>query len=233
MPAKDLNFSLDGEYHAPKLVRKKTPPDDRGMDEFITAPPLRLRRNRPSYTATILASANFAFLVLAGLWLFYQGPGAPDRAYAHNPDTEASLALVTSQLQTLQQQLNALQTGIGEERAAALARHEALASHLGNTASRPTDAADAAAGAASEQAELQKGWHINLGTFPNKDAARKLLAQLQALGHRAQIESNNVNKAAIHSVTVPGFQNQEAAEVAAKQLMEKTSLNGLWVGQDA
>lgn len=75
-------------------------------------------------------------------------------------------------------------------------------------------------------------WYVNIGTFSSQDAALRLKKQLLTLGHSVQVNTTSFDKKPAYRVQLPGFKDREAAESAARQIMEKTNLNGLWAWKD-
>lgn len=75
-------------------------------------------------------------------------------------------------------------------------------------------------------------WYVNIGTFSSKKSAQKLQNQLSTLGHSAQINTTSLENKPAYRVQLPGFKDREAAELAARQVMDKTNLNGLWAWKD-
>ena len=69
-------------------------------------------------------------------------------------------------------------------------------------------------------------WQINLGHFDTRDEAVSMQRELAALGYTADIAT--ADDAGV-TLLLGGFGERKLAELAAKDIMQRTRLNGLWV----
>lgn len=197
------------------------------------------------------------FLLLAGLWLTNQSSQSATNAITQSTSTSSAIEANQAQLDTLNKQVLLLQQEVEQLKLSLQEQQnlidtnskdlnkeiQALAQQLQvfNTkaASKPipseTDLSKAIPNKESTTTAPKKAtnhWYVNIGTFSSKKSAQKLQNQLSTLGHSAQINTTSLENKPAYRVQLPGFKNREAAELAARQVMDKTNLNGLWAWKD-
>ncbi|MEZ5569451.1 MAG: hypothetical protein R3E54_14095 [Halioglobus sp.] len=255
MSAKDLNLSLDRKLaHAGAPGKDKTAgvlkrgrfarlkPVPNLSAEGQQAPS---RRPTPTGTAVagsaasqwlapaLIALVNMLFLLLAGIWLTgtQYSPltsRAPADATLEAPEAPALTRLQT-QLDVMQEQLLTLQATLEEQQRLLLfSRLEAeLAAEQGDASP-----GDASPGAAVSPPASPPGWQIHLGHFATREAAVTLQNDLRRLGYNADIAASTTPDDSGVSLLLKGFSERKLAELTAKDIMQSTRLNGLWVSTE-
>ncbi|NND68743.1 MAG: SPOR domain-containing protein [Halioglobus sp.] len=248
MTVKDLHFSFDGALAKAQVpANEQAAPSARERREALQRPPAKKTRNKAQgtgeasarrawITASFVSLVNMAFLVLAGLWLtgtHYQIPGlagfiAPLQDEGPGPA-----------IQELPSGLDATAGQLAELRAAVAAQSELLIAIQAQLArSREaqeipvaTAAVEASVPAAPSEvpAPTAKDWQINLGSFSSAQGAMKLQAELASMGYAAQVSQPGDPGEIAYRVWMGGYENRAAADTVAHQLMDQTSLTGLWV----
>ncbi len=238
MSAKDLNLSFDRELarardasSGPAPVRNERGGIAEQQQPASGRPPPRKalkRASRPAKTQqwvmpAVIALANMVFLVVAGIWLtgtsYPRVPARDPAAMAAAPQAEADLSSLQTQLDVMQQQLVGLQSTLEEQQRLLLfTRLEAMQP----AGADQTDAEDAAA----SPEKASPAWQINLGHFDTRDEAVSMQRELAALGYTADIAT--ADDAGV-TLLLGGFGERKLAELAAKDIMQRTRLNGLWV----
>ncbi|MBL4621744.1 MAG: SPOR domain-containing protein [Immundisolibacteraceae bacterium] len=79
---------------------------------------------------------------------------------------------------------------------------------------------------ASDMARLDKGWVVQVGTFKNPDGAKRLAAQLKALGFVVYIEPLRLSSGAMSRVRIGPELLREDALAQQLRLQEITDFNG-------
>ncbi len=197
------------------------------------------------------------FLLLAGLWLTNKSSQPATNSLAQSTRTssaieanQAQLGALNNQVLSLQQQFEQLKLSLQEQQnlidtnsknlnkeIQALAQQLQASNTKAASKSIPseTDLSKAIPNKKSATTAPKKAtnhWYVNIGTFSSKKSAQKLQKQLSALGHSAQINTTSLENKPAYRVQLPGFKDREAAELAARQVMDKTNLNGLWAWKD-
>ncbi|MFT4518743.1 MAG: hypothetical protein ACI9JM_001128 [Halioglobus sp.] len=238
MARKNLNLSLDRDLLEPSIDPNWTLPDpENGVrlvsDKQKKRTPEQTQGHvggRPwtAITVGIIAVANMLFLLTAGIWLSghsFNPPAQLRPALAEiTPELELILVQIDNRLNTIEQQLGGLHLALNEQQSTTVPDSFNIDSHMRealsqyeNTPSAPTPA---------------PGWYINLGNFDGKEVALELQQRLQAIGLQSQIKTSASADTTSFLVVLPGFSDRESAELAAKQIMEQTDLNSLWVAQE-
>jgi|GEM_PF-660212 len=197
-------------------------------------------------------------LLLAGLWLTNQSNQSATDSFNSVSSTNQSIEANQAQLEklnnkvlSLQQQIEQLKLSLHEQQSLITTSSEGMnkeiraLSHQLQTSkakatSNPTPTSEAIPGKATSSKESNtpapkkttNNWYVNLGTFSSKKSAQRLQKQLSVLGHSAQINTTSLEDKLAYRVQLPGFTDRESAELAARQVMDKTNLNGLWAWKD-
>ena len=237
MTTKDLNLSLD-----PVLLQTKLTPQANTAANHTTAdyhePNTSKSAANPGvkafnpWLATLtVAAANIIFLGGVGYWLLHNNllwaPPAPP------VPVEVSLALtlrlneIDDKLKTLQVQMDHQLLATDQQQQIILLTQQDLAKQLvlltPDIATAPkTD----------EKALPAAVWNVNLGSFQSKKEAIALQQKIAAAGYEPTILTLTVEDTTTHKLAIAGFLDQDSAEDAAKNLMEKTDLDSLWVWKD-
>lgn len=286
MTNKDLNLALD--QNLIQLSSKQKDEDERQPHDVETAnlepitdfaqdyqdPSNNHHAEPPSIFKTWLDAAQqsrllwlaitflLLVLLLAGLWLPYQGgPSATDsfnQITSTNSAIEANqvqLETLNNQMLSLQQQVEQLKLSLHEQQSLiatnskdlnkeiqvlahqlqisnTAATSKPVPSEVSSSKAIPTKATPNKESATTAPKKTTNHWYVNIGTFSSKKSAKKLQNQLSALGHSAQINTTSFENKPAYRVQLPGFKDREAAELAARQVMDKTNLNGLWAWKD-
>lgn len=187
------------------------------------------------------------FLLLAGLWLTNQRNQSATDSFNQSASTSSAIEANQAQLETLnnqvlplQQKIEQLQLSLQEQqrlidtnskdlkKEIQTLAHQLQASKT-KAASKPIPNKESTTPAPKK---ATNHWYVNIGTFSSKKSAERLQNQLAALGHSAQISITSLENKPAYRVQLPGFKDREAAELAARQVMDKTNLNGLWAWKD-
>lgn len=198
------------------------------------------------------------FLLLAGLWLTNQSSQSATDSFSQSTSTSSAIKANQAQLETLNNQVLLLQQEV-EQFKLSLQEQQSLTNTNSKDLNKEIQAlalqlqaskTKAASKPIPNEADLSKkdipnkesatttpkkatnNWYVNIGTFSSKKSAQKLQNQLSALGHSAQINATSLENKPAYRVQLPGFKDREAAELAARQVMDKTNLNGLWAWKD-
>jgi cell division septation protein DedD len=75
-------------------------------------------------------------------------------------------------------------------------------------------------------------WNVNLGSFQNKKEAIALQQKVQAAGYQTTIQTLTAERITTHKLAIAGFADQDSAEAAARNLMDKIDLDSIWVWKD-
>lgn len=198
------------------------------------------------WLASGLIVINLLFLLLAGLWL------SNHNSQSATITSSKTMPLNSSDVKTIEsinQNLAALQTKVEQIELTLHEQQRLIATSskdLSNDIEQLNQKVDAIKLLTTEKSkpapkkEVSKPiskkpathWYVNIGTFSSKDAAQRLQKQLLTLGHSVQINTTSFDNKPAYRVQLPGFKDREAAESTARQIMEKTNLNGLWAWKD-
>ena len=256
MTTKDRNLSLDRDLLRPKAAHSQTvqpgntrqvatpnntrPPGNRVTGR--TAP--QNTRSWQGITAIGIAITNMLFLVLAGIWLSERAGGLSTQAALPRSDITPQLEVMQTRLEqrigTLEQQLADLQIAINGQQHLIISAYQEIGVLIkeGNDGTAaPADAAQPSVASSQEapktkQVEEKTGWYINLGSFPDKQAASDIQAQFQALGYAARIQALETDNQTAYAVLLPGFKDQASAEMTVNQLLDQIELDGLSVWKE-
>ncbi|MEE4251157.1 MAG: SPOR domain-containing protein [Alcanivoracaceae bacterium] len=230
MARKDLNFSLEGDFAAEPRPQQK--PARRGMRAARTDKPLRSPARAQSIwpALALIMVINLTFIATLVYWFsggdlrtLTSGPGNPAAPLARLEVQMASLGVRMGELAgALEPQLMSNHQAI-EGVAASLQQMQGelaqLRAQMAVLAVPPTVAAKAAK--ADE-------WLLNLGSFNESAAARVLVKQCEALGYEPEIIEQTASGKPLYVVALAGFEDRNAAESSAQDIMAQTDLNGLW-----
>lgn len=186
---------------------------------------------------------NLLFVIIAGFWLFTKEnqPNTTKVVSVVTPETPSKILLdeLDARLEPLNEKLAQLQLVLNEQqRLIASSSHsldkqlQAISLQVSNTTKTASKTEAKTVTKTSAPPISKKNWYVNVGTFSSKEAALKLQKQIQALGHKVQINAATVGSKTAFRVQLPGFKDRESAEGTARQLMNKTNLNGLWAWKD-
>jgi len=184
-----------------------------------------------------IAVMNMLFLVLAGFWLSGTHVGDRTPTYTAPPtqvavDTEPRLEELSQQLINLGQQMGELKaqiTQLREQPAPVESQSTTPPSPAANVAAPTPEMDDSASVEPAMEAPVL--WQVNLGDYTTRRTARATLAELAAMGLKAQVRQLEEAGKTIYLVTLDKFSSREGAEKVANDIMQKTQLNGLWVAR--
>ncbi len=242
MTAKDLHFSFDSALAAeqPATMAPAGLPEtaDFAAEPANMRSPSAARANRPRtsaneaksvrrawLTASFVALVNMAFLVLAALWLTGATHQIPGLKLAATP---AANQLDGESLAAVQVDLEANAKQLAELSAVLEAQSEMLAAIQAQLA-RLEDSVTTSVAAVAETESTTDDWQINLGSFASAEGAKRLQAELASMGYVAQVGGPEAQGDSAYRVWLGGYEDREAADTVAHQLMDTTSLTGLWV----
>jgi hypothetical protein len=238
MTSKDLHLSLD-----PELIQLKTDPSDQPVVESApteaTAQPEQPNSPARGVIGTRLVVGivilNISFLALAGYWLAeYTGkqpfPFMPSSIVSEFDDRK-KIKELDSKLIGIQQQLDRLELSVGEQKHLISSGHLDLSEQLQSSTPDPVGNTKPAAPVALAPAKLVQSWHINLGTFHNREIASKLQQQHREGEHQAQMETIKIEGKAAYRVQLLNYKDRNSAELTANKMMSESGLTGLWVGK--
>jgi hypothetical protein len=236
MSVKDLNLSLDRQLahdesalHPPGGADRR-PGSGRLKSVAGTAPsgqkpsPRRVRagnRNRLWVPTALIALVNMLFLVVAGIWL--TGPRLTPASNAASA-AEVELNQLQTQLDVMQEQLVLVQSTLEEQQRLLILRQLETPPEV-----TPQAAATAHEDATAETAPALPTWQVHLGHFATRDEAIALQLDLAQLGYTATIAAAATPDEPGVALLLGGFAERDLAELAAKDIMQRTRLNGLWV----
>tara|TARA_R110001599_G_scaffold68948_1_gene194007 strand:- start:276 stop:1013 length:738 start_codon:yes stop_codon:yes gene_type:complete len=240
MTDKDLNLSLDQSLLKP---RRETDQRDTPADTAQTPPETDLtadhhglnqqKTERPRQTEWLLIAvlASNLLLVITIIFLLTQQPDANNSADKLAPAEDSNRLLLESKMDQmdrqfeqsigqLNQQLEQLQVSLLDQQrqqtSALLDLSENIEQKGGNLKKESTETTASA------------HWHVNVGTFSTNEAATQLKKQIDAIGYQAEINHVSLDEKIVYRVQLPGYKDRETAENAAREIMDKTNLNGLW-----
>ena len=240
------DFSPD-DQNSPNNHHAEPPPTFKEWIEAI----------RQSSRLRLTIALLLLFLLLAGLWLTNQSSQSETDTFTQSTSTSSAIKVNQTQLETLNNQVLLLQQEV-EQLKLSLQEQQSLINTNSKDLNKEIQAlslqlqapkAKVASKPILSEADLSKAipnkesattapkkatnhWYVNIGTFSSKKSAQKLQNQLSTLGHSAQINTTSLENKPAYRVQLPGFKNREAAELAARQVMDKTNLNGLWAWKD-
>ena len=240
MTDKDLNLSLDQSLLKP---RRETDQRDTPADTAQTPPETDLtadhhglnqqKTERPQQTEWLLIAvlASNLLLVITIIFLLTQQPDANKSADKLAPAEDSNRLLLESKMDQmdrqfeqstsqLNQQLEQLQVSLLDQQrqqtSALLDLSENIEQKIGDLKKESTETTASA------------HWHVNVGTFSTNEAATQLKKQIDAIGYQAEINHVSLDDKIVYRVQLPGYKDRETAENAAREIMDKTNLNGLW-----
>jgi len=198
------------------------------------------------WLASGLIVINLLFLLLAGLWLSNHNSQSAEiispKPMPFNSSDVKTIEDINENLMTLQTKVEQIKLTLHEQQRLIATSSKDLSNDieqlnqkldtiklLTKEKSKPAPKKEVSKPIAEKPATH---WYVNIGTFSSKDAARRLQKQLLTLGHSVQINTTSFDNKPAYRVQLPGFKDREAAESAARQIMEKTNLNGLWAWKD-
>ncbi len=84
---------------------------------------------------------------------------------------------------------------------------------------------------ASDAQQPYGNWSINVGTFSDRRSAEKLLAKVQGIVERAEIQTITADNRSLYRIRAIGYRSRRAAELQAQSLQAAIGLSGLWIDQ--
>jgi cell division protein FtsN len=213
---------------------------------------------RQSPRFRLIIALLLLFLLLAGLWFTNQSNQSATDSFSQSTSTSSAIKANQAQIETLNNQVLSLQQEV-EELKLSLQEQQSLINTNSKDLNKEIQTlaqqlqafnTQAASEPIPSEAGLNKTtsskatptttapkkatnhWYVNIGTFSSKKSAQKLQNQLSTLGHAAQINTTSLENKPAYRVQLPGFKDRETAELAARQVMDKTNLNGLWAWKD-
>ena len=237
MTAKDLHFSFDDALAQSRAAAAAETGISGMQAQERSAPvtPLRGggRRTRggdrhPAWIVTgLIALLNMAFLFIAALWLTGNTYRVADAA---QPVPAAAGNSEGTALADLQASVAATNTRLEELSTIVAAQTELLAAMQDQLAqSQVAPAAPASPAPAASEEIVHPPWRINLGSFPSAAGARRLQDQLASLGYKVRIAPPDGPAQPSYRAWLGGYADRESADAAVHQIMQQTSLTGLWV----
>ena len=240
MTDKDLNLSLDQSLLKP---RRETDQRDTPADTAQTPPETDLTADhhglnqqkieRPRQTEWLLIAvlASNLLMVITIIFLLTQQPDANNSADKLAPAEDSNRLLLESKMDQmdrqfeqsisqLNQQLEQLQVSLLDQQRQ---QTSALLDLSENIEQKGGDLKKESA-----ETTTSAHWHVNVGTFSTNEAATQLKKQIDAIGYQAEINLVSLDDKIVYRVQLPGYKDRETAENAAREIMDKTNLNGLW-----
>lgn len=237
MTVKDLHFSFDSalEQAQPGAGRSQESAGSQGPRQLAAVKALQpgvrrtagKDRGRAWIVGSLVSLINMAFLVLAALWLTgntYRVTSFP--ANTGSPATTAAAEDLRGGLDETARQLAELKAALAAQSELLGAIEQQLALL---PAAAPVSREEEEVTAPPTAATPRDNWQITLGSFSSAAGAIELQKSLQAKGYAAQVETPESAKTANYRVWLGGYKDREAADKAAIELMDQTSLTGLWV----
>lgn len=194
---------------------------------------------------------NLLFLLLVGLWLLGQNNQSttltpskiiPPKAVSSDLANNEVIKAFNQQLITLQTKVKEIELTLHEQQNLIASSSKGLSNdiqqlehQLKNIELSNKEKITPAPKKETPKAALKPPtthWYVNIGTFASQDAAQRLQKQLLGLGYSVQINTISIDNKSAYRVQLPGFNDREAAELAARRIMDKTNLNGLWAWND-
>jgi len=198
----------------------KTAPGSKKRSKKRAAPATgAARNNRQTVLIGFIAIMNMAFLVLAGIWLTGAFPQARLEAA---PTPAVAPAAIQAMAADFDQRLAAMEQSLSS-------LGEALT--VAPAAPSQDQPASSEVNAEPEPAAALPQWQVNLGQFTRHSDALAVQEQVKSAGFQATVSQPQGADKGSYQVALAGFGIRLDAEQAAGQIMEKTRLNGLWVGQ--
>lgn len=237
MTTKDLNLSLDPVLLQTKLTPQAhtaanhTTADYREPNTSKSSVNTGAKASSPWFAALTVAAANVIFLGGVGYWLFHNNllwaPPAPP------VPLEVSLAL-TLRLNEIDDKLKSLQVQMDHQLLATDKQHQIVLLTQQDLAKQLVLLTpDIATVPATDEKPLAAAvWNVNLGSFQNKKEAIALQQKVQAAGYQPTIMTLTSDTITTYKLAITGFADQDTAEAAANNLMQKTNLDSLWVWKD-
>ena len=240
MTDKALNLSLDQNLLKP---RRETDQRDIPTDTAQTPPETDLtadhpglnqpKTERPQQTEWLLIAvlASNLLMVITIIFLLTQQPDTNNPADKPAPTENDNRLFLESKMDQmnrqfeqsigqLNQQLEQFQVSLLDQQrqqtSALLDLSENIEQKGGDLKKESTETTTSA------------HWHVNVGTFSNNEAATQLKKQIDAIGYQAEINHVSLDDKIVYRVQLPGYKDRETAENTAREIMDKTNLNGLW-----
>jgi len=233
MTRKDLNLSFDQSLvqhsttQTPPLRNVIQLPGGPKSKKPVKKPPSRRHPGIQTVTMAAIAFINIAALLLAAYWLSSLQPAVPRPAAGIAERSEFVLLEINEKITSMHGQLDTLQLTV-------LKQEQLLAQLVIGDAEDTQETIDTNKNTENpvltkESPKPADNWYINLGTFISEEEAVGVKRQLRSIGLEAQIRHEVQGGTTAFEVHLPGFEDRDSAELAARKIMEQTRLNGLWV----
>lgn len=239
MTDKDLNLSLDQNLLKPwKEIDQRDTPADIAPPEKPTLAAERSGQDGPKaersqqmgWLLTAVLTSNL-LMVVTIIFLLIQQPNPGKPADMITPAEDDNRLLLESKMDQmdrqfeqsigqLNQQLEQFQVSLLDQQRQLISALLDLSENIKQTGS---DLEREIAGTTTSA-----HWHVNLGTFSTNEAATQLRKQIDAIGYQAEINHVSLDEKIVYRVQLPGYKDRETAEKTAREIMDKTKLNGLW-----
>ena len=234
MATKDLNLSLDPVLLQTKLTAQAQTAANQTSADYREPHTAKSTVNNGVKTSSLwlvtitVAVANIVLLGGAGYWLLQNNFLGALQAPAAPADVSRALTLrlneIDDKLKTLQVQMDHQLLATDKQQQIILSTQQSVTEQLmllaPKTATSPS---------IDQKPPPATPWNVNLGSFQDKKEAIALQQKVQATGYEPDIITHISENMATHKVAITGFTDRDSAEAAAKNLMEKTNLNSLWV----
>ena len=234
MATKDLNLSLDPVLLQTKLTAQAQTAANQTSADYREPHTAKSTVNNGVKTSSLwlvtitVAVANIVLLGGAGYWLLQNNFLGALQAPAAPADVSRALTLrlneIDDKLKTLQVQMDHQLLATDKQQQIILSTQQSVTEQLmllaPKTATSPS---------IDQKPPPATPWNVNLGSFQDKKEAIALQQKVQATGYEPDIITHIRENMATHKVAITGFTDRDSAEAAAKNLMEKTNLNSLWV----
>lgn len=240
MTDKDLNLSLDQSLLKP---RRETDQRDTSANtaQSLAEPDLTAdhpgldqpKTERPQQTEWLLIAVLVSnlLMVITIIFLLTQQPDTSSSADKLTPTENNNRLLLESKMDQMDQQF---EQSIGQLN---LQLEQLQVSLLDQQRQQISALLDLSENIEQKGGDLKKEstetttsahWHVNVGTFSTNEAATQLKKQIGAIGYQAEINHVSLDDKIVYRVQLPGYENRETAENTAREIMNKTNLNGLW-----
>ena len=234
MATKDLNLSLDPVLLQTKLTAQAQTAANQTSADYREPHTAKSTVNNGVKTSSLwlvtitVAVANIVLLGGAGYWLLQNNFLGALQAPAAPADVSRALTLrlneIDDKLKTLQVQMDHQLLATDKQQQIILSTQQSVTEQLmllaPKTATSPS---------IDQKPPPATPWNVNLGSFQDKKEAIALQQKVQATGYEPDIITHISENMETHKVAITGFTDRDSAEAAAKNLMEKTNLNSLWV----
>jgi cell division protein FtsN len=240
MTDKDLNLSLDQS-----LLKSRRESDQRDSPvaaaQTLSEPTMTAdypgldqpKAERPQHTEWLLIAvlASNLLMVIAIIFLLIQQPDTNNSADKLAPAEDNNRLLLESKMDQMDRQFA---QSIGQLNQQLEQLQVSLLDQQRQQTSALLDLSENIKQSGSDlkreiiETTTSAHWHVNLGTFSTNEAATQLKKQIDAIGYQADINHVSLDDKIVYRVQLPGYKDRETAESTAREIMDKTNLNGLW-----